>query len=157
MEIWLKTLHINLETVLKKHLGSWNRMIFIQQWASCPHHRRGFPGCDVSECCREVECGLKRPRLQHLQQNGSENVTLITALIRLTMLSSPHRGHRRTHRTDTQMKRGIVSELLSSAVSQGLPVAKPLDALVLSSCQKFCLREELCVWPDNFALQTLNF
>lgn len=66
------------------------------------------------------------------------------------------RRHRRTHHTHTQMKRRIVWEPLSSAVSQGLPVVGSLGALVLSSCQELWLRGELCVWPDNFALQTLN-
>lgn len=67
------------------------------------------------------------------------------------------RRHRRTRHTHTQMKRRIVWEPLSSAVSQGLPVVGSLGALVLSSCQELWLRGELCVWPDNFALQTLNF
>lgn len=67
-------------------------------------------------------------------------------------------GHVGAHwHTYRQMKRRLVRELLASAVSQGLPVVKSLGALVLSSCQKFLLREELCVWPNNFALKTPNF
>lgn len=141
---------------------SWKWMVFIQQqqWASCPHHRRGFPGCDVSECNWKVS-GLKRPWLQPPRHNWSENVTLITTLIPFTMLSSPYwemGEHMHTHwHTQKQMKSRIVSKLLSSALSQGLPVVKSLGVLVLSCCQKFCLREKLCVWPDNFGLQTLNF
>lgn len=135
-------------------------MIFIQQqhWAVCHHHQRGFPGWDVWE----VGCRLKRPWLQPLHYTGFENVTLITALIPFTMLSSPHR-HRRTHNMRTHrhtykyIKGTIVSELLSSAVSHGLPVVKSLVSLVLSSCQNFWLREELCFWPDNFGLKTLDF
>lgn len=57
----------------------------------------------------------------------------------------------------TQKKRGIVRELVSSTVSQGLPVVRSWGVLILSSCQKLWLREEHCVWPDNFALQKLNF
>lgn len=130
-----------------------------QQWpgafhpASCPHQQWGFPGCDVSECNQEVSCGLRRPWLRPLLQTGLENVTLITEVIPFTRHSSSHRDTG----VHTQMKRGIVPELVSSTVSQGLPVVRSWGALVRSSCQKLWLREAHCVWPDNFALQKLNF
>lgn len=81
-----------------------------------------------------------------------QNVTLITALMHFTLLWSTQTQEGSSH-THTQPRTDEAEDCVSAAVLSSFSGTACCWVLVWL----LIFREELCVWPDNSALQTFNF